>query len=74
MEESIFWVSVNQLINLASIAYVQFGADTAKIVFTNGEMITLEGKHSEAFARFARRKFKEAKVEEPGGFQPGRVL
>lgn len=65
MTDSIVWVDLHTAVNLNAVAYVRFGSADAKIVFSTGEVITLEGKDSERFAQYLRQTFKEAKWSEP---------
>jgi hypothetical protein len=59
MTDSIVWVKADTLINLDSISYVQFGADTAKILFSHGGTVSLDGKESDNFAQFLRKHFRQ---------------
>jgi hypothetical protein len=59
MTDSIVWVKPDTAINLDSISFVQFRADTAKILFSHGGTITLDGKDSDNFAHFLRKHYRE---------------
>jgi hypothetical protein len=59
MTDSIVWVKPDTAINLDSISFVQFGADTVKILFSHGGTITLDGKDSDNFAHFLRKHYRE---------------
>ncbi len=76
MEAAFVWTDESTLVNLDSVAYIKLEEQEARIIFSNGEKVTVDAQHLPAFREYLRKQFKqEAKpVTGRSGFIPERMI
>jgi hypothetical protein len=67
MKENFLWTDDSTLVNFQAIAYVKIEAQEARIVFSNGEKISVDAQHLISFREFLTSAFLQtAEPMRPG--------
>lgn len=58
MNDPFVWIDESTLVNLQSAAYVKLETQEARIVFADGEKVTVDAEHFQDFREYLRNEFK----------------